>query len=485
MSEQETKPKEEAAKRLTFQEEDPVVTHHTMVAGDGKTLAYTVTTGRMPVRDEFGNIEAQVFYMAYTLKDARPEERKLMFSFNGGPGSPSLWLHLGALGPKRIPMLNDGELPPPPYALVDNPHTWLEHTDLVFIDPVGTGYSQAVDEKAAEKFWSVTGDIESVSEFIRLYLTRFERYASPLYLVGESYGTTRAAGISKYLLERGVAFNGVVLVSSAMSFLTLDFMHQSVTPYILFLPTYAATAWYHQALPGRTGRRRGLKPFLREVEEFANGEYAQALLLGDRLPAARRRKVVQALHRFTGLDEGYLERVNLKIEIMSFCKELLRDRKRTVGRLDSRITGFDSRPDGSKIEHDPSMSALMPPYTMAFNDYVRRELGYKSDLPYHIFYGIKKPWTWDLPKDEVTDTSHALRDAMLRNPHMKVFVASGYYDLATPYFATEFTLAQLELEPALRANIRTFEYEAGHMMYTHEESLRRLHAEIGEFLASA
>lgn len=468
-------------KALTFTEETPVVTEHELHA-DGKVLRYRVTTGRMPLKNELGEIEAQVFYMAYTVPDRDPATRRLMFSFNGGPGSPSLWLHLGALGPKRIPMANDGELPPPPYALVDNPATWLWETDLVFIDPVGTGFSQAKDEKTAEKYWSVTGDIESVSEFIRLYLAKNERFSSPLYLVGESYGTTRAAGISKHLVERGIAFNGVILVSSAMSFLTLDFMQMSDLPYILFLPTYAATAWYHRALPSR---RRDLVPFLREVEKFALGEYAHALLQGDRLPKAQRRSVIDKLHRYTGLQKQYIEQRHLKIEIMGFCKELLRSKHLTVGRLDSRITGMDSEHAQSKIEHDPSMSALMPPYTMAFNDYVSRSLGYKTDLPYHVFYGIKKPWQWDLPKDEPTDTSHALRDALLRNPHMKVFVASGYYDLATPYFATEYNLSHLDLDPKLRANVRTAEYEAGHMMYTHEACLAKLADDIRDFLGFA
>ncbi len=481
MAEEQPKKPEEAPKKLTFTEEEPVVTSHTLRAG-GKDLKYTVTTGRMPLRDDFGNIEGQVFFMAYTLDDVPPEKRRLMFSFNGGPGSPSLWLHLGTIGPKRIPMLNDGELPPPPYALVDNEFSWLEFTDVVFIDPIGTGYSQAMDEKTAEKYWSVTGDIESVSEFIRLYLTRNSRFSSPLFLVGESYGTTRAAGISKNLIDKGIAFNGTVLVSSAMSFLTLDFMHGSDIPYVLFLPTYAATAWYHRALPGRRG---DLAPFLKRVEKFAVNEYASALHQGDRLPANQRRSILKKLNQFTGLSLEALDQRNLKIEIMGFCKELLRSKKRTVGRLDSRIVGIDADASKYGVEHDPSMSALMPPYTMAFNDYVRRELGYKTDLPYHIFYGIKKPWSWDLPKDEPTDTSHALRDAMVRNPYMKVFVASGYYDLATPYFATEYTLAHMGLDPQLRANVTTFEYEAGHMMYTHEGSLARLHKEIGEFLQSA
>lgn len=475
---EETKPAE-APKKLEFTEEAPIVTHHTMRI-NGKDTPYTVTTGRMPLKNALGEIEGQVFFMAYTLDSVKPESRNLMFSFNGGPGSPSLWLHLGTIGPRRIPMHNDGEQPQPPYHLVDNDFSWLEFTDVVFIDPIGTGYSQAVDEKTSEKYWSVTGDIESISEFIRLYLANFQRFSSPLFLVGESYGTTRAAGISKFLVERGVAFNGIVLVSSAMNFLTLDFFHASDLPNILFLPTYAATAWYHGALPRK---RPNLETFLKEVEQFAEGEYARILLKGDRATKRETADALEKLHRYTGLSKEFLSQRRLRIEIGQFCKELLRTKRRTVGRLDSRITGFDADPTGARIEHDPSMSALMPPYTMAFNDYVRRELKYETHLPYHVFYGISKPWTWDMPKDEPCDTSHALRDAMLRNPHMKVFVASGYYDLATPYFATEYTLSHLGLEPELRRNIETKEYEAGHMMYTHEASLKRLQEEVRSFVS--
>lgn len=471
----------EKVTKLTFTEETPVVTKQQVMIG-GKLRDVTVTTGRLPIKDQFGTIEAQIFFMAYTLDGAEPGDRPLMFSFNGGPGSPSIWLHLGALGPKRIPMKNDGEQPEPPYALIENSATWLEFTDLVFIDPVGTGFSQAVDEATAEKFWSVSGDIESMSEFIRLYLSRNQRYSSPLYLVGESYGTTRAAGISKYLVERGVAFNGVVLVSSAMSFLTLDFVQSSDLPHVLFLPTYAATAWYHGAL-GR-GRTPNLSKFLKSVEKFAAGEYLQVLLKGDTASPVEMKRVATKLSKFTGLSVDYLLKRKLRIEIMGFCKELLRNKGLTVGRLDSRITGYDADQTTYGLEHDPAMSALFPPYVMAFSDYVSRELGYKTDLQYHVFYGITKPWKWDLPKDEPTDTSHALRDALLRNPYMKVFVASGYYDLATPYFATEYSLSHMGLPPNIRQNIVTFEYPAGHMMYTHEESLSRLQKEVHDWIKS-
>ena len=267
-----------------------------------------------------------------------------------------------------------------------------------------------------------------------------------------------------------------------MNFLSLDFIQSSDLPHVLFLPTYAATAWYHNALPRK---RPSLPAFLKEVERFASGEYANVLLKGDLATGREKKEVLEKLHRYTGLDKEFLERSRLKVAIMQFCKELLRKQRRTVGRLDSRITGYDADPTGHQIEHDPSMSALMPPYTMAFNDYVRRTLKYETELKYHVFHGITKPWTWDVPKDEMTDTSHALRDAMLRNPHMRVFVASGYYDLATPYYATAYTLSHLGLEPDLRAKIETEEYEAGHMMYTHVGCLQNLYEDVKQFVAKA
>lgn len=455
-------------------EEEPVVTHH-----EASGLKYTVTTGRMPLKNKEGEIEAQVFFVAYTLDEAARRDRPLMFSFNGGPGSPSLWLHLGALGPKRIPMRPDIETPKPPYRLEENPLTWLADTDLVFIDPVGTGYSRGKTLEISEKHWGLKGDVEGVAEFIRLYLTRYERWASPLFLVGESYGTTRAAGLSGYLMERGVAFNGVVLVSSILNFQTARFTKGNDLPYLLFLPTYTATAWYHGALDPDL-QSKPLAQVLDEVEQWAKSTYVPHLMLGDL--AGDVEAVTRDLARFTGLSEEYVAARDRRVKIHAFCKELLRRQRRTVGRLDSRFKGIDSNAGGEHFEHDPSMSGLMPPYTAAFNDYVRTELGYKTDLEYVVFRGIEKPWNWGSAGDGHPDTSAALRDAMSKNPHMKVFVASGYFDLATPYFATEFTLAHMGLEPELRANITTCEYEAGHMMYIHEPSLEKLHTEVRKFI---
>jgi carboxypeptidase C (cathepsin A) len=461
--------------------DEPIVTEHE-VTFNGGTLRYTVTTGTLPLVGKDGTVEARVFFMAYQKKDS-DGARPLMFSFNGGPGSSSVWLHLGTIGPKRVLLNDDGSLPPPPYQLVDNPHTWLDQADLVFIDPVGTGYSRAATEELGKKFWGVDGDIASLTEFIRLYLTRYDRWRSPLYLVGESYGTTRGAGITNALLEKGIALSGLLLVSSVLNFQTLVFGQGNDLPYQLFLPTYTATAHYHKCLP-RVQQRRQLLPLLREVESFAMGEYAAALAKGALLPARERAKVRAKLAAYTGLSEEYLDLAELRIGIHRFCKELRRDERVTVGRLDSRLHGTDTDPVNDTYEFDPSMSAITPPYTSCFNDYVRRELGYKIDLPYYVLGGgfAWTDWDWGKAYNGYPDTSHALEMAFAKNPHLRVFVASGYYDLATPYLATEYTFSHMTIPPASRAKIMTCYYEAGHMMYIEVGCLEKLKTDVAKFL---
>lgn len=467
---------------------EPVVTRHEMRLAD-RTLRYTVTTGTLPLRNEKdGKEEARIFFIAYTLdpEDGQPRraDRPLMFSFNGGPGSSSVWLHLGALGPKRVQMGEDGSLPPPPYRMVDNEHTWLDTTDLVFIDPVGTGFSRAENADLGKKFWGLQGDIESVGEFIRLYLTRYERWASPLFLVGESYGTTRAAGLSGHLIERGIAFNGILLVSSILNFQTARFTTGNDLPYVLFLPTYTATAWYHNRLPADL-QQADLAATLAEAKQWAASAYTVALGRGNSLTPEERAEVIARLARYTGLSETFIDHADLRIEIHRFCKELLRTEKKTVGRLDSRITGRDGSAAAEHPEFDPSMTAIRPPYTAVFNDYVRTQLQYRTDLPYYILGGgITGPWDWGAD-NHYADTSDALRSAFAKNPYMKLFVASGYYDLATPYFATEYTLAHMGLDPEAAASITTAEYPAGHMMYIEGGSLAKLKTDVAVFLAAA
>ncbi|MDI9635653.1 hypothetical protein QPK87_13695 [Kamptonema cortianum] len=457
---------------IEFTEEQPIV-KETKSAG----LVYTIETGRLPIKNEKDEIEAQVFYHYYRIKNGKAD-RPIIFTFNGGPGSPSLWLHLGAVGPWRVKMTADGDMPQPPFKLVENPHAWLEFADLVFIDPVGTGFSRAKDEETAKKHWGLKGDIENMGEFIRLFLTRKARWISPLYLAGESYGTTRASGLAGYLIERGVAFNGIILVSSIMNFQTARFHKGNDLPHALFLPTYTATALFHGKVKGE------FKSVIDEAREFALGEYWTALAKGDRLTEEERSSVRSKLSRLTGLSEDYLENCDLRPEIQKFCKELLRSEKRTVGRLDSRFKGIDetTMAVNQGPEHDPSMTLLMGPYNSLYCHYSREVCGYETDLEYHIFRGIKKPWDWGSAGEGHPDTSDALRKAMARNPYMGVFVASGYYDLATPFFATEFTVNHLGLDPSLKGNIEIHEYEAGHMMYIHEGCLEKLHRDVKAFV---
>jgi carboxypeptidase C (cathepsin A) len=381
-------------------------------------------------------------------------------------------------------MLEEGGMPAPPYELVDNEATWLDLTDLVFIDPVGTGFSRPKKPEQGRKFWGVEGDIQSVGEFIRLYLTRHERWASPLFLVGESYGTTRAAGLSGHLVERGIALNGIMLVSSILNFQTARFTRGNDTPYPLFLPTYTATAWYHRRLPADL-QQQPLRKVLDEVEAWAAADYPAALAKGDRLAGAERAAVVDRLSRYTGLDKAFVDQSDLRVEIQRFCKELLRDQKRTVGRLDSRFEGIDPSAAGEAPDYDPSMAAIRPPYTATFNDYVRRTLGYKSDVTYYILGGgIGTPWDWGA-SNGFADVSEPLRAAFAKNPAMRLFVASGYYDLATPYFATDYTLAHLGLDASQRARVVTSEYEAGHMMYIRARELMQLKADVAKFVEGA
>src|SRR5215467_5670915 len=461
----------------------PVVTHHEIHAG-GKTLRYTATAGMMPIHNTEGELEANMFFMAYTL-EGNAERRPLTFSFNGGPGSASVWLHLGAIGPKRVKMQPEGMMPAPPYQLVDNEYTWLDQTDLVFIDPVGTGYSRAVKNDLNKKFLGVREDIQSVGEFIRLYLGRYERWSSPLFLVGESYGTTRAAGLSGYLVEHGIAFNGIMLISSVLNFETLEFTPGNDLPYILFLPSYATTAWYHKKLSPEL--EQDFQKLRNEVEQWAIGGYADALAKGDRLTPEERNATIERLALYTGLSKTYLDQANLRVDEGHFTKELLRDRKQVVGRLDSRFTGTDRSLLAETSSYDPSMSAIRPPYTAMFNQYVRTELGYKSDLEYYILgggFGFMD-WNWGSARGGFPDTAQALRDAFDKNPFMKLFVGSGFYDLATPYFATQYTLGHMGLDAQQHQSISLGYYPAGHMMYIRDKSLAELKKDSSAFMNSA
>ncbi len=486
----------EAAESRPAPADHLVETQHSVVI-DGREIAYTVTTGTIVLREESeksgenaGESEgekarATMFFVAYTRRDAGdPAKRPITFSFNGGPGSSSVWLHLGVLGPRRVWLDDTGNLPPPPYRLEDNAHSLLDQTDLVFIDPVSTGYSRSVVGEKAKRFHDFQKDIESVGDFIRLYTTRSRRWLSPKFLIGESYGTTRAGGLAGYLQDRhGLYLNGIMLVSSVLDFQTLEFLPTNDLPYVVYLPSYTATAWYHGALDAAL--QKDLAATLDEARTFALGEYATALLRGASLPAKERTAVAKKLARFTGLSVEYVERCHLRVDGGRFCKELLRDRRRTVGRLDSRFLGIDRDSAGDTIADDPSFTNIIGPYTAAFYDYVRGELQFESDLPYEVI-NLKANEAWTFGRDNrFVEVAETLRRAMTVNPHLKVFVANGYFDLATPFLATEYTFDHLALDPELRGNVSMAWYEAGHMMYIHQPSLVKLRADLAAFLRSA
>jgi len=475
----------EAAASPEAPEDRAVVSSHGVRIG-ASDVRYDATAGTLVLKTEEGAPKAEVFYFAYVRTDVEPGERgdrPITFCFNGGPGSSSVWLHLGLFGPRRVAMGPDGFAPPPPYELVDNAQSLLDVTDFVFIDPVTTGYSRPAAGEDPDQFHGLAEDAEWVAEFIRLYVTRNERWESPKYLSGESYGTTRAARLASVLQERhGMYLNGIVLISAILNFQTARFDRGNDLPYALFLPTYTATAFYHGRLSAELSQ--DLDATLAEVEEFAAGEYTLALMQGDALGAAEVERIAGKLARFTGLSADYVERSNLRIGIHRFCKELRRDEDRTVGRLDSRFSGTDYDAAGDTPDFDPSMAAIRGPYTATLNHYVRAELGFESDLPYEILTGRVYPWSYAEAENRYVNVADDLREAMTQNPALKVYVANGRYDLATPYFATEYTFDHLGLDPELRGNVTMGDFAAGHMMYIHEPSLVQLRDELLEFYAA-
>ena len=455
---------------------DPTITVN------GQKLVYSAYAGLLPIYNAKEEHKANMFFTAYILDDA-PAQRPLTFVFNGGPGSSSVWLHMGAIGPYRVKMHDEGWMPAPPYELEVNAHTWLDLTDLVFIDPIGTGYSRALDKDDNATYWSVDGDLKSVADFIQRYLTRYKRWTAPLFLAGESYGTTRAAGLSEILLEKGIALNGIALISTVLNLQTLLFRRGNDLPYNLYIPTYAATAWYHGKLD-QDLLDKPLDELVAEVEEWSLSDYAIALMKGDSLASEEREAVLAKLVRYTGLDAQYIEGSKLRIHIWRFCKELLRNEHRTVGRLDSRFKGFEDLPITEMPEVDPSMTAIKPPYTSTFNHYMRTKLGYETEATYNIMNGdVGQDWEWE--KGAFTDTSEALRKAMQRNPFMKIWVGQGYFDLATPHLAALYHFNHMGLEPEQHANLEFQFYEAGHMYYLHMPSLARMKLDIEAFWRQA
>jgi carboxypeptidase C (cathepsin A) len=481
------------ALRWDMAEVPPVQTQHQITA-DGKSLRYTATAGRLPIKDAAGKIEAEMFFVAYTLDGAEPGRRPVTFAFNGGPGSASFWLHMGALGPRKVVMQAEGWMPAAPYRLVDNASTPLDKTDLVLVDAIGTGFSRPADLETGRKFWGLQGDIEAFGEFIRLYITRNERWSSPLYLLGESYGTTRSAGVAGYLADKGINFNGIVLLSMVLNFESLYFAANNDVPYPLIVPTYTMIAGFHHKLPAELAK--DVSRTRQEVSQWAMTDYWQALNKGEAMTAQERAAVLDKLARYTGLPKQIVDLANLRIDVRTFTAWLLADQKLRVGRLDGRYSS--PAPSGFMESNpfDPSSAATQAPFTAVLNDYVARELKYKTDLPYYTSardLGTGFSWNWEATPSGsgrrgegssmgYADTATALRSAMVKNPYLKVLVMQGYYDLATPFLAAKYTMDHMNLTPQLRENVSYATYDAGHMVYVQQKSLEKMHKDVTAFI---
>ena len=464
-------------------EEKLVKTKHSVTIA-GREIAYTATAGTILLRNDEDKPTASIFYIAYTRDNVDSlSARPLTFSFNGGPGSSSVWMHLGMLGPRRVHLAEDGGAVPPPYKLEDNDQSLLDETDLVFIDPVSTGYSRAIPVSDAHKFHGLREDSASVADFIRIYITRNQRWTSPKFIIGESYGTTRAAALSGELSQHlNLNVNGIMLVSTVLNFQTLDFSQGNDLPYVLFLPSYSATAWFHKKLPADL-QSLSLSNVVARAEAFAAGDYSLALLSGSSLPQAQRHKIIDQYARLTGLSTNYVDRADLRVPFSRFASELLAAENRVIGRYDGRYKGYVRDRLADRAEQDPSYEAVKGAFASTFNDYIRSELKYETDEPYELLASVG-PWDWERDNGYV-DVGRTLADAMTRNPFLKVHVSSGFYDFATPIFATRYTFDHLSLDPTLRANIFLDSYTAGHMMYLNLPDLKKSKADLARFINSS
>ncbi len=467
-----------------------MVTHHEIHLGGG-TFSYTATAGRMPIKDMEGRIEAEMFYAAYTLDGTDPATRPVTFAYNGGPGAASVWLHMGALGPRKVVLEPDGRLPPAPYRLEDNPNTPLDKTDLVLVDAIGTGYSRPADQAAARKYENLHGDLAAFGEFIRMYISRNERWSSPLYLFGESYGTTRSAGLAGFLNDHGINLNGIVLLSTVLNFETLEASFTNDVPYPLLLPSFTSIAWYHKKLP--PDLMKDPDRARQESMEFAEGEYTKALASGDALSPQERQDVIDKLNRYTGISKEVIQWANLRLNVQTFTHYLLADQLLRVGRLDGRFTGPD--PDGFMNTRffDPSSAETGPPFTSVFNDYVRRELNYKVDMPYYVSGQESGVFQFSLTSPPPgpgggggeggqPQTVTPLREAMVKDRYLRILNMEGFYDLATPYLAAWYTFDHMDLPPEFRKNISHAQYESGHMVYLDSKAHAKLKRDFANFI---
>jgi len=459
---------------------------HGSVTVNGETIRYTATAGSIILKDDKGAPTASMFYIAYTKDGANANKRPLTFAYNGGPGGSSVLVNIGGFGPMRVQTTDAMPTPPPPYQFKGNPYSLLDKTDLVFIDAVGTGFSKPLGKASGKDFWGVDQDVKSFGEFIENYITENNRWNSPKFVLGESYGTPRSAMLANWLQQNGIALNGVILLSSILNF-NDEFWFQppgsNDLSYELYLPSYAAVAWYHNHLPNKPA---DLPAFLEQVRQFALGEYAQALEAGDSISAAQEDAVIARLHAYTGLSETYLREAKLRVLPARFMKQLLRDQGRTVGRFDARFEGIDFDNAGEYPDNDASSSAIFPAVVTVFHNYLLNDLKYKSGADYEFLnYKVNRAWDWhhmiDGQKLPVPDTLPDLRDAMTQNPHLQVFSGNGYFDLATPFFKTEYELNHMGLDPSLQNHIHFGYYGDGHMLYLHTAALAKLHADLDRF----
>lgn len=459
-----------------------VKTQHTW-NGPGGPFGYTATAGFIEIKNENEEVEAKMFYVAYTKDGEDRSKRPVTFAFNGGPGSSSVWLHMGALGPRRARMNDDGTMPAPPFELVDNNESWLPFTDVVMIDAIGTGFSRPAKPELGKKFYGLTGDLNAFTACIKGWLTEANRWPSPKIVAGESYGGIRVAGLSNTLLQEGIAVNGIISISGVINFQTIDAARGNDLPYITYLPALTATAFYHHKLSAPL--MKDFAKTIAESETFANGEYSSALMKGAELPAAERKHIAHRLAELTGVSPVYADRADLRISGGSFRAELLRDNWNILGRYDARLIGRNANGNSQNPEYDPSDTAITPVFTSAFNDYIVNELKFKSDEAYRMTgYAFIGPWDYGT-RGGYPDTTDSLRRAMTQNPHMKVMLACGWYDLACPGSAMKYTIAHLGIDPKLQDNIRFRFFPAGHMMYIDKNSRESLVKEVGEFVRGA
>jgi carboxypeptidase C (cathepsin A) len=452
---------------------------NTVTIGSQK-IDYTSHAGYLDLKNDTGKLIAKIFFTYYKKNNEDAAARAITFAFNGGPGSSSVWLHMGALGPRLVLLKEDGTATAPPYKIINNEYSWLNKTDLVFIDPVSTGFSRAAAGENAKQFHGYVEDIQSVGAFIRHFLSRYERWGSPKFLAGESYGTTRAAGLSQFLQSNyRIYLNGLFLISPVLNFGTNDYYIGHDLPRALYIPSYTAAAWYHKKLPAAL-QTAGLQQALKESEAFALGEYATALLKGGWLSEAEKDKLAEKMSYYTGLSKDYCLKANLRVEENRYYKQLRRNDGLSIGRLDARFTGRDLDDAGELVSFDPSFTNIDGPFSSALNDYFQKELNLKEEKAYNIF-GDVRPWNYSNVQNQFLNVGESLREAMAKNPSLKVYVGSGYYDFATPYFTAKYDIEHLFLRPEARKNIRHFFYESGHMYYINKPDIIQFKKDIDSF----